>query len=152
MDTTALLKKMTLRQKLSQLTQLDSSFFLKYGTSELTGPLHGMNIKEEDVACCGSVLGAIGADVTREIQEKHLAADPLKIPVLFMLDVIHGFRTIFPINLGLFLATALIFVILSYFLSNSIYLTLIFYAICKSIKKDHCPADLPSFGQQSSVF
>ena len=101
MDTTALLKKMTLRQKLSQLTQLDSSFFLKYGTSELTGPLHGMNIKEEDVACCGSVLGAIGADVTREIQEKHLAADPLKIPVLFMLDVIHGFRTIFPINLGL---------------------------------------------------
>ena len=101
MDTTALLKKMTLRQKLLQLTQLDSSFFLKYGTSELTGPLHGMNIKEEDVACCGSVLGAIGADVTREIQEKHLAADPLKIPVLFMLDVIHGFRTIFPINLGL---------------------------------------------------
>lgn len=96
-----ILKQMTLREKLSQLTQLDSSFFLKYGSSELTGPLHEMNIQKQDVASCGSVLGGIGAEITTKIQEEHLKTDRNKIPLLFMLDVIHGFRTIFPINLAM---------------------------------------------------
>ena len=101
MDVQKLLKKMTLREKLAQMTQLDSSFHNAQGSGELTGPLHAMQITEEDVAACGTVLGGIGAAFTRSIQEKHLAADRLKIPVLFMLDVIHGFRTIFPVPLAL---------------------------------------------------
>lgn len=96
-----LLSEMTLREKLAQLTQLDSSFFLKYGSSELTGPMNEMQISKEDILSCGTVLGAIGADTVIEIQKKHLENDPHKIPLLFMLDIIHGFRTIFPINLAL---------------------------------------------------
>ncbi len=101
MDVHKLLKNMTLREKLAQMTQLDSSFHNAQGSGELTGPLHAMQITEEDVAACGTVLGGIGAAYTRAIQEKHLAADRLKIPVLFMLDVIHGFRTIFPVPLAI---------------------------------------------------
>lgn len=48
---------MTLREKLAQMTQLDSSFHNAQGSGELTGPLHAMQITEEDVAACGTVLG-----------------------------------------------------------------------------------------------
>lgn len=101
MNLHALLENMTLREKLAQLTQLDGQFHVPGGGEELTGPLHDMHIREEDVAASGSVLGAIGAQRTRAIQEQHLKADRHHIPLLFMLDVIHGFRTIFPIPLAL---------------------------------------------------
>lgn len=92
---------MTLREKLAQMTQLDASFHNAQGSDAMTGPLHEMNITDEDVAVCGSVLGGTGADYTRGIQEKHLKLDRLKIPVLFMSDVIHGYRTTFPVPLAM---------------------------------------------------
>ena len=101
MNIKKLLKNMTLREKLAQMTQLDGNFRIQTDIQLLTGPLHQMNISVEDAANSGTVLGAIGAELTRRIQDKHLAGDRHKIPVLFMLDVIHGFRTIFPIPLAL---------------------------------------------------
>ncbi len=100
-DIKKLLESMTLREKLAQMTQLDSVFHKAQGSIEMTGPLHEMNITDEDVAACGSVLGGTGAAYTREIQEKHLKNDRLKIPVLFMADVIHGYRTTFPVPLAM---------------------------------------------------
>lgn len=100
-DIKKLLKSMTLREKLAQMTQLDSVYHKAQGSIEMTGPLHEMNITDEDVAACGSVLGGSGAAYTREIQEKHLKNDRLKIPVLFMADVIHGYRTTFPVPLAI---------------------------------------------------
>lgn len=100
-DIKKILDSMTLREKLAQMTQLDSSFHKAQGSTEMTGPLHEMQITDDDVASAGTVLGGSGAEYTREIQDKHLAADRLKIPVMFMSDVIHGYRTIFPIPLAL---------------------------------------------------
>lgn len=100
-DIKKLLESMTLREKLAQMTQLDSSFHRAQGSIELTGPLHEMQITDADVAACGSVLGGSGAEYTRSIQEKHLKNDRLKIPVLFMSDVIHGYRTTFPVPLAI---------------------------------------------------
>src|SRR5699024_1040914 len=48
-----------------------------------------------------SVLGSAGANQNRKIQDQYLKNSRLKIPLLFMADVINGFRTIFPIPLGL---------------------------------------------------
>ena len=101
MNIDALLSRMTLRQKLAQMTQLDYTFFAPEEGGEITGPLHRMGIREEDVDCCGSVLNITGAALTRRVQEEHLKKDPNRIPLLFMRDVIHGFRTIFPIPLAL---------------------------------------------------
>ncbi|MFI0492446.1 glycoside hydrolase family 3 protein, partial [Flavobacterium sp.] len=66
------------------------------------GPKSGDNfitrIKQGKV---GSILNATGAKETREIQRINLENSRLKIPLIFGHDVIHGYKTIFPINLGM---------------------------------------------------
>lgn len=97
-----LLKKMTLDEKIAQLQQLATHFFK--GASEegqITGPMAEMGLSEEDVKNAGSVLGASGAKLTKNIQEAHLKENRLGIPLLFMADIIHGFKTIFPVPLAI---------------------------------------------------
>jgi beta-glucosidase len=90
-----LMAQMTVDEKIYQLVQFTSD-----GT--VTGPKTGDNfitwIKQGKV---GSVLNATGAAATREVQRINLENSRLKIPLLFGHDVIHGYKTIFPINLGL---------------------------------------------------
>src|SRR5690606_5194479 len=47
-----------------------------------------------------SILNATGVKYTRELQKMNLDNSRLKIPLLFGYDVIHGYKTIFPISLG----------------------------------------------------
>ncbi|MFD1904525.1 beta-glucosidase BglX [Paenibacillus rhizoplanae] len=49
----------------------------------------------------GSVLNGIGARNVIELQTRHLETSRLKIPLIFMADVIHGYRTILPIPLAM---------------------------------------------------
>jgi beta-glucosidase len=90
-----LMAKMTIDEKIYQTVQFTSD-----GT--VTGPKSGDNfitrIKQGKV---GSILNATGAKATREIQRINLEHSRLKIPLLFGHDVIHGYKTIFPINLGM---------------------------------------------------
>ena len=101
MDLTALLKKMTLKEKLYQLQQVNSDIFIQSGNMPITGPdFHlefDMNYKYE----VASVYNSIGAERNIKIQEEFLKNSKNKIPLAFMLDVIHGYRTIYPVNLGL---------------------------------------------------
>ena len=48
----------------------------------------------------GSFFNAIGAEFTYELQKIAVQESRLKIPLIFGLDVIHGFKTTFPIPLG----------------------------------------------------
>jgi beta-glucosidase len=91
----ALLGRMTLEEKVGQLVQYSSS-------EELTGPLLGKNptLAELKAGRVGSLLNVVGAKATRNLQEIAVKESRLGVPLLFGLDVIHGFRTIFPINLG----------------------------------------------------
>ncbi|TRX24819.1 beta-glucosidase BglX [Flavobacterium franklandianum] len=90
-----LMSKMTIEEKIYQTVQFTSD-----GT--VTGPKSGVNfitlIQQGKV---GSILNATGAKETREIQRINLENSRLKIPLLFGHDVIHGYKTIFPINLGM---------------------------------------------------
>ncbi len=90
-----LMSKMTVEEKIYQTVQFTSD-----GT--ITGPKSGDNfitrIKQGKV---GSILNATGAKETREIQRINLENSRLKIPLIFGHDVIHGYKTIFPINLGM---------------------------------------------------
>ncbi len=91
----ALLAQMTLDEKIGQLVQLSGEFFLD--EPQLTvGPKTRLGITQEVVSHVGSVLNVSGAAKTREIQRHHLENSRLKIPLLFMADVIYGYRTIFP--------------------------------------------------------
>lgn len=94
----ALLKKMSLKEKVNQLSQITSDFFQEGYTP--TGPLQDYQFNPDDVGLSGSVIGAIGAEKIIEIQKDYLEKHPHKIPLLFMLDIINGFKTIFPIPLA----------------------------------------------------
>ncbi|KGO86125.1 beta-glucosidase [Flavobacterium rivuli WB 3.3-2 = DSM 21788] len=91
---TNLMGQMTVDEKIAQLVQ-----FTADGT--VTGPKGGNNfIDEIKKGNVGSILNATGVDYTRQLQKINLDNSRLKIPLLFGYDVIHGYKTIFPINLG----------------------------------------------------
>ena len=101
MDIRKLLSEMSLEEKLGQLTQLNAIFFKKDNTADITGPASKLHITEDDAHKSGSVLNFIGAKDMKEIQDSAMKVQPHGIPLLFMQDVIHGYRTIYPIPLGM---------------------------------------------------
>jgi len=82
----ALLAQMTLEEKFGQLQQLSGSRpeYLELARRGLLG----------------STLNARGAATLNELQHAAVDGSRLKIPLLFAFDVIHGYRTVFPIPLG----------------------------------------------------
>ncbi|URW75485.1 beta-glucosidase BglX [Sphingomonas donggukensis] len=90
----ALIAKMTLAEKIGQLTLLTSDWVS-------TGPTLRAGYKE-DVAAgkVGAIFNAHSVAYTRELQKLAVEGTRLKIPLIFGYDVIHGHRTIFPISLG----------------------------------------------------
>ncbi|OAB32916.1 beta-glucosidase BglX [Paenibacillus glacialis] len=99
---TVLLEKMTLEEKIAQMLQLVVSYFV--GSEEdgqITGPMESLGISEETVDQVGSALGLGGAAKVIQVQQTHLKNDRLGIPMLFMADIIHGYKTIFPIPLAI---------------------------------------------------
>ena len=95
-----LLAQMTLREKLGQLTQLIPPLLGVDPDVDITGPLREMNIDPEWLPEIGSTLNAFGAENLRTMQEKHLQRSRLGIPLIFMADIVHGYKTIFPIPLA----------------------------------------------------
>lgn len=90
-----LLSKMTLEEKVGQLVQYS-------GFEYATGPQNSNSasvLNEIKHGKVGSMLNVAGAEETRKFQELALQSR-LKIPLLFGQDVIHGYRTTFPVNLG----------------------------------------------------
>lgn len=96
-----LLRQMTLREKAAQLTQLDAGCLEATDQGGLTGPLSSAGFTEEEISEVGSALSVFGAERIKKIQQEHLRRSRLKIPLLFMGDVIHGYRTVYPIPLAL---------------------------------------------------
>ncbi|MDE2511426.1 MAG: glycoside hydrolase family 3 C-terminal domain-containing protein, partial [Elusimicrobia bacterium] len=86
----ALLGKMTLEEKLGQLQQLG-------------GPVEGSPelLELAGKGALGSTLNVRGAKAVNAIQRAAMEKSRLKIPLLFGFDVIHGYRTVFPIPLAL---------------------------------------------------
>ena len=99
MDIRKLLAEMTLPQKIGQLMQYNAVLFSD-SKAEITGPQTELDLTDEQLTLVGSVLNFRSVDEMKRIQDAHLEQDPNKIPMVFMMDVIHGFRTIFPIPLG----------------------------------------------------
>ena len=95
-----LLDSMTLEEKAGQLVQCNAGQFVA-NQLEITGPDGDMLPTEELNRVMGSVLTFEDARQAKALQDMHLAADPKKIPLLLMLDVIHGLRTTYPIPLAM---------------------------------------------------
>lgn len=89
---------LSLVEKIGQLIQLPGEFL--QSTSVSLGPKEKLGVSDEIIKNLGSVLNVMGAEKTREVQGKYLKESRHKIPLLFMADIIYGYRTIFPIPLG----------------------------------------------------
>ena len=91
----ALLKQMTLEEKIGQLNQYS------YGTP--TGPGTGRSKVEEAIQRgeIGSFLNVTDPALSNRLQHIAMEQSRLKIPLIFGLDVIHGYRTTFPVPLAL---------------------------------------------------
>ena len=100
-DIMELLHSMTMDEKIGQLIQLLPLFYDSSKKGNITGPLNALNMDETVIWKSGSVIGVTNAEDMIEIQKKYLEKSDKKIPLLFMLDLNHGFRTIFPIPLGI---------------------------------------------------
>ena len=89
----SVLALMTLEEKIGQLNQ--------YSSSWLTGPVSpdGYVLDEIKEGKVGSMLNVRGVEKTTAIQKMAMESR-LKIPLLFGLDVIHGYKTTFPIPLA----------------------------------------------------
>ena len=89
----SVMKLMTLEEKVGQLNQ--------YSSSWATGPMTIEGDKKQDIkdGKVGSLLNVKGVDNTRAMQTLAMQSR-LKIPLLFGLDVIHGYKTTFPIPLA----------------------------------------------------
>ncbi|HET6522267.1 MAG TPA: glycoside hydrolase family 3 N-terminal domain-containing protein, partial [Geminicoccaceae bacterium] len=89
-----LLRSMTLEEKVGQLNLLSTSL-------DVTGPRSTANLTEAvRRGAVGAVFNAFGAGFTRELQRLAVEETRLGVPLLMAYDVIHGYRTIFPIPLG----------------------------------------------------
>ena len=93
-----LLDDMSLAEKIGQMNQMIGSFYT--GEFVATGPMADKGFTEENIGLAGSVIGVSGADAAKRIQKGYMEKHPHQIPLLFMLDVINGYRTVFPIPLG----------------------------------------------------
>src|SRR5258706_1106240 len=90
----SILRLMTLDEKIGQMNQYN-------GDWDATGPITKDGDKQTQIkkGMLGSMLNVTGVDHTRTLQELAMQSR-LKIPLLFGQDIIHGYRTIFPIPLA----------------------------------------------------
>jgi len=90
-----LMAKMTIEEKIGQLVQVSGE--------EVTGPQgEKINITEYiQAGKIGSCLNIYGTENVIRMQKAAIEGSRLKIPLLFGLDVIHGYKTIFPVPIAL---------------------------------------------------
>lgn len=90
-----LMSKMTVREKIGQLNLLPSGT-ISTGISDNSPVMETISKGE-----LGGILNLKGADNIRKLQEAAVKKSRLGIPIIFGMDVIHGYETVFPIPLAL---------------------------------------------------
>lgn len=90
----SVLKLMTLEEKIGQMTQFSANW-------SITGPVMSDDFKPYLYkGLIGSIFNATSVEGIRKLQQIAVDSTRLGIPILFGQDVIHGYKTIFPIPLG----------------------------------------------------
>lgn len=90
-----LMSKMTLEEKIGQMNLPSIGF-------DITGPMVSQGVEEKIAkGLVGGVFNTYTPSAVRKLQQMAVDKTRLHIPLIFGYDVIHGHKTIFPINLGL---------------------------------------------------
>lgn len=96
----SLVEEMTIDEKINQLLQLTAAFYSDKA-EEKTGPMSELGLAQGTIDTAGTTLGVSGAKEAKRVQKEYMKHNRLHIPIILMADIIHGFRTIFPIPLAL---------------------------------------------------
>lgn len=106
----ALLKQMTLDEKIGQLVQYGDSGqagdaeIIRDGQAPGKNPAAHLKIDAMELAATGrlgSMLNVVGAERTNTFQRAAVEKSRLHIPLMFGADILHGYKTVYPIPLGL---------------------------------------------------
>lgn len=90
----SVLKLMTLQEKIGQMVLYTSDW-------DVTGPtIRSSYLEDIRKGNCGNIFNAHTVAYVRKLQKAAVEESRLGIPLLFGYDVIHGYKTIFPISLG----------------------------------------------------
>ena len=92
----ALLKQMTLDEKIGQLVQRAGG-----RSKALNSRLDDSELERVRAGGVGSYLHVAGAEPLAKLQKVAVEESRLGIPLLFSMDVVHGYRTIFPVPLAI---------------------------------------------------
>jgi len=96
-----LLKKMSLKEMIGQMSQLSPFFLIAELEKEAAGPIRELQIDQTKIFSIGSILGIKDASEMIAVQKRYLEKSRLGIPLIFMGDVIHGYKTIFPVPIAI---------------------------------------------------
>ena len=94
----ALFEDLSLDEKIGQLLQVAGGLFDE--DSLVTGLLDYFKINDEEMKTIGSILSISGAEKLKAIQDSCMEKQPHHIPQIFMLDIINGYDTIYPVPLA----------------------------------------------------
>ena len=99
--TKEILAEMTLKEKIYHLEQVATGTYLTGRTSDIiTGPESAIKLDKEMLYDVGTTLNLVGAETMLDAMGNYYKNSKKKRPVMIMQDVIHGHRTLYPINLG----------------------------------------------------
>ena len=93
------ISRMTLMDKARQLAQVTVSTVCADRDAAITGSTGSEGLTQADVDGVGSALNCTGAQAALSAHRAHNAHSD--VPLLLMQDVIHGYRTIYPVNLAM---------------------------------------------------
>ena len=96
-----MINSMTVAEKARQLTQINAQMLKSDSAAAITGVNKKLGVAVSDLWDTGSVLNFMYGGEMSEVQDAYMEKSEKKIPLAFMHDVIHGYRTIFPIPLAM---------------------------------------------------
>lgn len=99
-DFDRLIREMSIEEKLAEITQLYGSEYSE-DDSTFMGIDYRFEANPDMVDNIGSILGVAGAKRIKNAQKQHMETSRHKIPLIFMHDIIHGYKTIFPSPLAM---------------------------------------------------
>jgi beta-glucosidase len=96
-----IIKNMTLKEKIGQMTQLPPYLFIHDSEATIYGALRNLNLDKSQTFNAGSILGIGSPDEMIKLQKLYMENSTHNVPLMFMADVIHGYKTIFPVPIAL---------------------------------------------------
>jgi len=93
-----LFNDLSLDEKIGQLLQVAGALYDEEALT--TGAMDYFKINQAELDTVGSILSVSGADKLKKIQDECMAKQPHHIPEIFMLDIINGYETIYPVPIA----------------------------------------------------